>query len=166
MNKNEYYVKVKKIVWSNYILTLRENDFQLKKVKAHIHKETLTYSLMNAVVMDESERNDLRIMVSTSLYRIYIKPESLEDKRQILSKLEEKIQKQASKTAFSADYFEYLKQLSQKEEKNPYDALLFKLNTFQILAGEINLKLNTFKKTIKEKLSDKLASEFFLILVN
>lgn len=163
MNKNEYYVKVKKIVWSNYILTLRENDFQLKKVKAHIHKETLTYSLMNAVVMDESERNDLRIMVSTSLYRIYIKPESLEDKRQILSKLEEKIQKQASKTAFSADYFEYLKQLSQKEEKNPYDALLFKLNTFQILAGEINLKLNTFKKTIKEKLSDKLASEFFLI---
>ena len=34
MNKNEYYVKVKKIVWSNYILTLRENDFQLKKGKS------------------------------------------------------------------------------------------------------------------------------------
>ena len=164
MNTNqEFHVKVKRIVWSNYILILRDNDFQLKKVKARIHKETLTYSLMNAVVIDESERNDLRIMISTSFYRIYIKPNTLEDKRQILSKLEEKIQKQASKTAFSADYFEYLKQLSQKEEKNPYDALLFKLNTFQILTGEINIKLNTYKRAIKEKLSGSLAGDFMLI---
>ena len=159
----EYYVKVKRIVWSNYILTLRENDFQLKKVKARIHKETLTYTLMNAVVIDESERNDLRIMVSTSFYRIYIKPNSLEDKRQILSKLEEKIQRQSSKTAFSANYFEYLKKLSEKEPKTPYDTLLFKLNTFQILTGEIDLKLNTYKQAIKEKLSGNVAAEFMHI---
>ena len=159
MEKNQFHIKIKNFTWKNYILIIRENDFQLKKEKSK-SKDLNTYSLMNAVVFDVTEKNDLRIMVSTSLYRIFIKPLSIEDKKLILSKLEEIVHKFAAKTAFSPDYFQYLKQISKTEEKNPYDALLFKLNTFQILMGEINLKLSKFKNTIKEKLSGNLTGEF------
>ena len=159
MEKNQFHIKIKNFTWKNYILIIRENDFQLKKEKSK-SKDLNTYSLMNAVVFDVTEKNNLRIMVSTSLYRIFIKPLSLEDKKLILSKLEEIVHKFAAKTAFSPDYFQYLKQISKTEEKNPYDALLFKLNTFQILMGEINLKLSKFKNTIKEKLSGNLTGEF------
>ena len=103
---------------------------------------------------------DLKIMISTSNYRFFIKLLILEDKKIILLKLEKIIQKLASKTAFTPDYFEYLKQISKTEEKNPYDALLFKINTFQILMGEIITKLSKFKKTIKDKLTGNLTGEF------
>ena len=160
--KHEFHVKLKNITWRNYLLIIREEDFQLKKEKSK-NKDINTYSLMNAVIFDETEKSDLRIMVSTSLYRIYIKPLSIEDKKMILSQLEKIVEKLASKTAFSQEYFQYLKQISQTEEKNPYDALLFKINTFQILMGEINSKLLTFKKTIKEKLTGNLTTDFMHI---
>ena len=169
MNKKlEFKVKIKSFRWKNYYLKIRENDFQLKKEKSK-SKDLNTYSLMNAVVFDVTEKNNLRIMVSTSLYRIFIKPLSLEDKKLILSKLEEIVHKFAAKTAFSPDYFQYLKQISKTEEKNPYDALLFKLNTFQILMGEINLKLSKFKNTIISEMGkqfDKIISsvnKYFLV---
>ena len=129
--KQEFYVKVKSFTWKNHLLIIRENDFQLKKKKA---KDIVTYSLMNAVVFDETEKNDLKIMVSTSSYRIYIKPLNIEDKKLILSQLEEIVQKLTSKTAFSPNYFQYLKHISKAEEKNPSDILYFKMNTFQILS--------------------------------
>ena len=158
MNQNlQFHVKVKSFGWKNYILIIREDDFQLKKEKS---KNINTYSLMNAVVFDQTEKNDPKIMVSTSLYRLYIKPLNINDKKKILSKLEEIVQKFASKTAFSEDYFRYLKEISKNEEKNPFDRLLFKLNTFQILMGEINTKISQFKKTIKEKLAGNLTGEF------
>ena len=158
-NKHKFHVKIKNIAWRNYILIIREEDFQLKKEKSK-SKDLITYSLMNAVLFDESEKADLKIMISTSNYRFFIKPLSIEDKKIILSKLEKIIQKLASKTAFTPDYFEYLKQISKTEEKNPYDALLFKINTFQILMGEIITKLSKFKKTIKDKLTGNLTGEF------
>jgi hypothetical protein len=157
--KKEFYVKIKSFTWKKNILIIRENDFQLKKEKSK-SKDMNTYSLMNAIVLDVTEKNDLRIMVSTSLYRLYIKPLNLEDKKLILSSLEEIIRKNLEKTAFSPEYFQYLKQISKSEEKNPYDALLFKLNTSQILIGEINMKLAKFKKKIQEKLTGNLMDDF------
>ena len=160
MNNNQnFHVKVKKFTWKNYILIIREKDFQLKKEKSK-KKDIITYSLMNAVVFDETEKNDLKIMISTSLYRIFIKPLNLEDKKLILSKLEDIVQKLASETAFSQDYFQYLKQISKAEEKNPSDLLLYKINTFQILMGEMHSKVSKFKKLIKEKLTGSLTGEF------
>ena len=158
MNQNlQFHVKVKSFGWKNYILIIREDDFQLKKEKS---KNITTYSLANAVVFDQTEKNDPKIMVSTSLYRLYIKPLNINDKKKILSKLEEIVQKFASKTAFSEDYFRYLKEISKNEEKNPFDRLLFKLNTYQILMGEINTKVSKFKQIIKEKLTGNLTGEF------
>ena len=160
MNNNQnFHVKVKKFTWRNYILIIREKDFQLKKEKSK-KKDIITYSLMNAVVFDETEKNDLKIMISTSLYRIFIKPLNLEDKKLILSKLEDIVQKLAAETAFSQDYFQYLKQISKAEEKNPSDLLLYKINTFQILMGEMHSKVSKFKKMIKEKLTGSLTGEF------
>ena len=160
--KQEFHIKIKNFTWRNYLLIIRENDFQLKKEKSK-NKNINTYSLMNAVVFDITEKNDLRIMVTTSNYRFKIKPLNIEDKKQILSQFEEIVQKLASKTAFSPDYFEYLKQISKTEEKNPFDALLYKINTFQILMGEINTKISKFKKTIKEKLTGNLTTDFMCL---
>ena len=155
--KQEFYVKIKNFTWKSYLLMIRESDFQLKKKKS---KDIVTYSLMNAVVFDESEKNDLKIMVSTSSYRIYIKPLNLDDKKIILSQLEEIVQKLASKTAFSPNYFQYLKHISQAEEKNPSDILYFKMNTFQILMQEMHTKLSQMKKEIKEKLTGTMKNHF------
>jgi hypothetical protein len=155
--KQEFYVKIKNFTWKSYLLMIRESDFQLKKKKS---KDIVTYSLMNAVVFDESEKNDLKIMVSTSSYRIYIKPLNLDDKKIILSQLEEIVQKLASKTAFSQNYFQYLKHISQAEEKNPSDILYFKMNTFQILMQEMHTKLSQMKKEIKEKLTGTMKNHF------
>ena len=157
--KQEFHVKIKSFGWKKYILIIREDDFQLKKEKSK-SKDKYTYSLMNAVVLDKSEKTDLKILVSTSLYRVFIKPLNIDDKKIILSNLEEIVQKLTAKTAFSPDYFQYLKEISKTEEKNPYDAILLKLNTFQILMGEINMKLTKFKKTINEKLTGNLMGEF------
>ena len=155
--KQEFYVKVKSFTWKNHLLIIRENDFQLKKKKA---KDIVTYSLMNAVVFDETEKNDLKIMVSTSSYRIYIKPLNIEDKKLILSQLEEIVQKLTSKTAFSPNYFQYLKHISKAEEKNPSDILYFKMNTFQILMQEMHMKMTQMKKEIKEKLTGNIKNNF------
>ena len=155
--KQEFYVKIKNFTWKSYLLMIRESDFQLKKKKS---KDIVTYSLMNAVVFDESEKNDLKIMVSTSSYRIYIKPLNLDDKKIILSQLEEIVQKLASKTAFSPNYFQYLKHISQAEEKNPSDILYYKMNTFQILMQEMHTKLSQMKKEIKEKLTGTMKNHF------
>ena len=155
--KQEFYVKIKNFTWKSYLLMIRESDFQLKKKKS---KDIVTYSLMNAVVFDESEKSDLKIMVSTSSYRINIKPLNLDDKKIILSQLEEIVQKLASKTAFSPNYFQYLKHISQAEEKNPSDILYFKMNTFQILMQEMHTKLSQMKKEIKEKLTGTMKNHF------
>ena len=161
MNKKlEFKVKIKSFRWKNYYLKIRENDFQLKKEKS---KYPYTYSLVNAVVFDVSEKDTMKILVSSSLYKIYIMPLNPEDKSLILTTLDKIVRKKAAETAFSHDYTEYKKEIAKNEEKNPYNALLFKLNTFQMLNDEINSKLVKFKLTIKQKLSGSLAGEFISI---
>ena len=52
-------------------LIIGENDFQLKKEKT---KYYYTYSLSNAAVFDVSDKDVLKIMVSSSKYKIFIRP--------------------------------------------------------------------------------------------
>ena len=155
--KTEFKVKLKSFSWKNYYLIIRENDFQLKKEKK---KYYYTYSLANAVVYDVSTKDSLKIMISSSLYSILLKPLNLDDKTQILSSLEKIVRKKAAETAFSNDYHQYKKEIAKTDEKNPFDALLFKLNTYQLLNDEINQKLSKFKLAIKQKLSGTLLGEF------
>ena len=142
-------------------LKLREEDFQLKKEKK---KYYYTYSLANAAVFDVSDKESLKIMVSSSLYKVYIKPLSISDKQLILSGLEKIVRKKAAETAFSNNYQEYKKEIAKTDEKNPYDALLFKLNTFQLLKDEIGSKMTKFKTMIQQNLSKSLISLIILLV--
>ena len=157
--KLEYHVQVKFFKYSNYILVIRDNDFILKKEKSK-SKDIYTYSLVNAVVLDRTEKNVPKISVSSGTYSMYIKPINLEEKKSLLSVLEDKIKELSKQTAFSQDYFSYLKEIAKKEDTNPLDSLYFKLNTFQVLMGEIKIKLNKYKDKVKEKLNSSLTNEF------
>ena len=158
--KTEFKVQVKSFRWKNYYLKLRDEDFQLKKEKK---KYYYTYSLANAAIFDVSDKDGIKIMVSSSLYKLYIKPVNESDKNLILSGMENIVRKKAAETAFSSNYQVYKKEIAKADEKNPYDALLFKLNTFQLLKDEITGKMTKFKKMIQQKLSGNLSGEFFSI---
>ena len=81
MSKNlEFKVKIKSFSWKNYYLIIRENDFQLKKEKT---KYYYTYSLSKAAVFDVSDKEMQKIMVSSSKYKIFIRPSYKEDKNVI-----------------------------------------------------------------------------------
>ena len=161
-NTLEFKVKIKSFTWKNYLLILGEKEFQLINPNSK-SKKPLKYDLVGAVVLDKSEKNDLKILISSPIYRFLIKILSLEDKQKLLSKLEEIIKKNSAKTAFSQDYLKHLQEISNLEEKNPFDSILSKLNTYKILMGEINLQLDKFKNTIKEKLSGSLTGTFLSI---
>ena len=115
MNKKlEFKVKIKSFRWKNYYLKIRENDFQLKKEKS---KYPYTYSLVNAVVFDVSEKDTMKILVSSSLYKIYIMPLNPEDKSLILTTLDKIVRKKAAETAFSHDYTEYKKEIAKRRKR-------------------------------------------------
>ena len=158
--KKEFRVKVKYLTWKKYYLIIRENDFQLKKEKA---KSIRTYSLSNAGVFDLSENNSLKILVTSPIYKKVIQPYSLEDKQQILLNLEKIVRKKTADSVFSSGYYQYKKEIAKTDEKDPYNALLFKLNTYQVLSDEMRGKLAKFKTTIKEKLSGSLSTDFISI---
>ena len=158
--KTEFKVQVKSFRWKNYYLKLRDEDFQLKKEKK---KYYYTYSLANAAIFDVSDKDGIKIMVSSALYKLYIKPVNESDKNLILSGMENIVRKKAAETAFSSNYQVYKKEIAKADEKNPNDALLFKLNTFQLLKDEITGKMTKFKKMIQQKLSGNLSGEFFSI---
>ncbi len=158
--KKEFRVKVKYLTWKKYYLIIRENDFQLKKEKA---KSIRTYSLSNAGVLDPSENNSLKILVTSPIYKKVIQPYSLEDKQQILLNLEKIVRKKTADSVFSSGYYQYKKEIAKTDEKDPYNALLFKLNTYQVLSDEMRGKLAKFKTTIKEKLSGSLSTDFISI---
>jgi len=158
----EFNVKIKSFTWKSYKLIIGETDFQLIKQKSST-KKPLIYSLTNAVVLDKSEKNNFIILISSPLYRFQIKILNKEDKQLILSKLEEIIKINSAKTAFSQDYLKHLHEISNHEEKNPFESILIKLNTYKILISEINIQLVKFKKAIKEKLSKSLTGDFLSI---
>ena len=167
MNKKlEFHIKLKYFSWKDYLLTIGEKELQLQKEskkKKTKENKIQKYSLVNAVVLDKSEKNDFKILVSSPLFRLKMKINSLEDKNTILSTLEEIVKKNSAKTAFSKDYLKHIQEISTQEEKNPTEELLTKLNTYKILMEEINIQLLKFKTAIKEKLSGSLTGEFLSI---
>ena len=95
MNKTQQFkVQIKSFRWKNYFLIIRDNDFQLKKEKK---KYYYTYSLENAAVFDVSDKDGMRIMVSSSFYKVFIKPLNSADKNLILQGLEKIVQKKHQK---------------------------------------------------------------------
>jgi len=148
----EIQVKVWKqilLTWHKKTLRIRDNDFQIEKVgKKKISK---TYSLFNAVLVDQSKNNDLKILIGTSSYKVYIKPLSKDDKEKIISKFEEKNKHISSKTTFSNDYMRYNEELLSSLDNSQFGLIITKLNIFQNLILEMAQKLDNFKTLIQTK---------------
>ena len=100
----EFNVKIKSFTWKSYKLIIGETDFQLIKQKSNT-KKPLIYSLTSAVVLDKSEKNDFKILISSPFYRFQIKILNQEDKQLILSKLEEIIKKKLGQNCFQSRLF-------------------------------------------------------------
>ena len=150
----EFQVKVWKqllLTWHKRILRIRDNDFQIEKIRSKKQKEIKTYSLFSAVLVDQSKHNDLNILIGTSSYKVYIKPLSQDDKQKIISKLEEKIKQFSSQTTFSQDYIRYNEELLTTFDSSPYGIIMRKLNMFQNLILEITQKLDSLKTLIQNK---------------
>ena len=151
----EFQVKVWKqllLTWHKRTLIIRDNDFQIeKKGKLEKLREKKTYPLYNAVLVDQSKHNDLNILVGTSSYKVFIKPLTKEDKRKIISKLEEKIKHFSSQTTFSEDYNRFNEELLTCFDNSPYGQIVRKLNMFQNLILEMASKLDSFKTLIQNK---------------
>ena len=163
MEKNsQFHIKIKYFTWKSYILIIREKDFQLLKEKSK-KKKIKTYSLINTIVSDKSDKSGPKISITSPLYNFLIKINKPEDKQMIISKFEEIIKKNAEKTAFSKSYLNYLKQISNQETKNPSEEILLKFKTYTILMEEINTQLSKFKKLVKEKLTSSAKGDFLSI---
>ena len=148
----EFQVKV----WKQLLLTghkktlrIRDNDFQIEKVGKK--KNSKTYSLFSAVLVDQSKNNDLQILVGTSSYKVFIKPLSKDDKQKIISKFEEKIKQFSTKTTFSNDYMKYNEEFLSSLDNSPFGLIITKLNLFQNLILEMAQKLDNFKTLIQNK---------------
>jgi hypothetical protein len=71
----EFEVKIWKkllLTWHKRTLIIRENSFEIKKEKFTKKKETKIYPLYSAVLVDQTKDNDLKILVGTSSYKVYI----------------------------------------------------------------------------------------------
>ena len=151
----EFQVKVWKqllLTWHKRTLRIRDIDFQIEKTgKSEKTKDTKTYPLYSAVLVDQSKHNDLNILIGTSSYKVYIKPLSKEDKQKIILKLEERIKKFSSETTFSQDYLRYNEDLLSCFDNSPYGLIVRKLNMFQNLILEMAQKLDSFKTLIQNK---------------
>ena len=149
----EYQVKVWKqllLTWQKKIMRIENDKFILKKIKSK-SGEDKSYSLINAVIVDQSKINEQLILIASSSYKINIKPQNKEEKDKIILKLEEITKKYSSKNAFSEEYkmnnMELLKDYNIKN--TPFKSLLYNLNMFQYLIIEISQKLDNFKNLIQ-----------------
>ena len=161
-NNQEFNVKIKNFTWKNYKLIIREKDLQLIKQNSLKHK-ILTYSLVNATILDKSDKVEQKILLSSPIYNFLIKITKFEDKKIIVSGIEEIIKKYSEKRALGNEYISHLLKISEHIEKSHYDALIFKLETYKILIDEINIQLLKYKSLIKEKLNNNLVAEFLSI---
>ena len=159
-NLYQFHIKIKSFSRPNYILTIRDKDFQLVKEKSKSNK-IKTYSLENAIVIDKSKNADLEFTISSPLYKFNIKPLNKEDKKLMLNKLENIVKTLSTKKALSNEYQQYNKKLEKKNgETNQFNNILLNLNAFKILIGEINRKILKLKKSIQEKLKKENSREF------
>ena len=158
----EFEVKVWKqllLTWHKKKLIIRDNDFQIEKYhKDPKKKDTKTYSLYDAVLVDQSKHTDLQILVGTASYKIFLKPLSTQDKDKIIAKLEERIKKHASQNTFSQEYLRQNEEILGCFDNSTYGQIVKKLNIFQALILEMAQKLDSFKTMIQNNHVDSTNS--------
>ena len=169
----EFNVKVwKKFGWKKRLLIIREKDFQITKSekpqKKKKTKENIihTYSLDNALVLDQSKTNDFEILIASKDYKQYVKTTNVEDKNKIIQGIENIIKQNTFQNVYK-EYNEKMAQFSTVEsEINPQDFLCCKLFLFKNLMNEMNQKIEDFKTIVKPKPKTKLESEIIRIYNN
>ena len=114
--------------------------------------------------MDKSDKSEQKILILSPLYNFLIKIIKPEDKKIIISKIEEVTKKyNTEKRILDKEYLNHIIKISDNLEKNYFEALLFKLETYKTLIEEININLLKYKSLIKAKLSSNLVGEFLSI---
>ena len=162
----EFEVKVWKkllLTWHKRTLIIKDNTIEIEREKLSKKKETKIFPLFSAVLVDQSKDNDLKILIGTSSYKVYIKPLSREDKQKIISILEGKIKQFSSKNAFSQDYLRNNEEALSCNDTSSYGLIIRKLNLFQNLILEMTQKLESFKKIIE---SDEGTTTDFMLVHN
>lgn len=162
----EFEVKVWKkllLTWHKRTLIIKDNTFEIEREKLSKKKETKIFPLFSAVLVDQSKENDLKILIGTSSYKVYIKPLSKEDKQKIIYILEGKIKQFSSKNAFSQDYLRNNEEALSCNDTSSYGLIIRKLNLFQNLILEMTQKLESFKKIIE---SDEGTTTDFMLVHN
>ena len=148
----EFNIKVWRqllLTWHKRTLVIKDNIFQIEREKFDKKKEIVTYPLYSAVLVDQSKGDDLQILIGTSSYKVYIKPQSLEDKEKIISILEEKIKLFSTQNTFSQDYLKSNEEILSCYDNSAYGLIMKKLNMFQNLFSEMTQKLENFKNLIQ-----------------
>ena len=148
----EFQVKIWRqllLTWHKRTLIIKDNIFQIEREKFDKTKEVITYPLYSAVLVDQSKENDLQILIGTSSYKVFIKPLTMEDKKTIILKLEEKIKQFSTQNTFSQDYLKSNEQVLSYFDNSPYGIIMKKLNIFQNLFLEMTQKLDNFKLLIQ-----------------
>ena len=148
----EFQVKIWRqllLTWHKRTLIIKDNIFQIEKEKFDKQKKLITYPLYSAVLVDQSKGEDLKILIGTSSYKVFIKPLSKEDKRKIINNLEEKIKFFSTQKIFSNNYLKNNEEVLSCYDNSLYGLVMKKLNVFQNLLIEMNQKLNIFKSLIQ-----------------
>ena len=168
----EFQIKI----WKNFrykkrLLVIRQDDFQIKKIvdekkKKKKNDEIQTYSLTDAIILDQTKKNDLEIFIATKDYKITITPSNIEDKVKIINNIEKIIKRFTFQNVFK-DYNEKMSQYNDKEnEISPQDFLTARLFLFKNLMNEMNQKIEELKPNIKQKPKSKTDSEILRIYTN
>ena len=162
-------------IWKNFgykkrILIIRETDFQIKKIhkenkkKKKKESEIKTYSLADALIMDQTKNKDLEIFIAAKDYQITIKPSNSEDKVKIINNIEKIIKNYTFQNVFK-DYNEKMSKYNENEI-SPQDFLVARLFLFKNLMNEMNQKIDEFKTHLKQKPKSKTENEILRIYNN
>ena len=95
----EFDIKIwKKFRYKMRKLIIRRNDFQIKKMpkdkkKKKKENDIKTYSLSDAIVLDQSNKSDIAIFIANKDYKLTITPLNLEDKAKIMYHIDKIIKK-------------------------------------------------------------------------
>ena len=167
----EFNIKIwKKFRYKKRVLLIREDDFQIKKIvddkKKKKSQKIKTYSLADALILDQTKKNDLEIFIAAKDYKLTIVPLNFEDKAKIIFNIEKIIKKFTFQNVFK-DYNEKMSQYSDKDnEISPQDFLTARLFLFKNLMNEMNQKIEELKPYIKQKPKSKAESEILRIYTN
>ena len=163
-------------IWKNFrykkrLLLIRDDDFQIKKIvdekkKKKKNEKIKTYSLNDALILDQTKKNDLEIFIASKDYKLTITPANFEDKAKIIKSIEKIIKKFTFQNVFK-DYNEKMSQYNDKEnEISPQDFLTARLFLFNNLMNEMSQKIEELKPYIKQKPKSQTDSDILRIYTN